>query len=81
MADPVSKTTTQLGFVLLLCLVVGYGFLAVVLIVMALGSPVIPIWVKVMVILGVVGMGLLLFSVIRQRLIESKTDKYKDVQP
>lgn len=81
MTDPVSKTTTQLGFVLLLCLALGYGFLAVVLIVMTLGSTVVPIWAKILVVLGVAGMGLLLFSVVRQRLIEAKTDKYKDVQP
>lgn len=81
MTDPVSKTTTQLGFVLLLCLGLGYGFLAIVLIVMTLGSTEVPIWAKILVVLGVAGMGLLLFSVVRQRLIDAKTDKYKDVQP
>lgn len=80
MPDPVSKATTQIGFVLLLCLGVGYLVLAVVFIVMALDSPTTPIYAKVMVVLGVVGMGLLLFAVVRQRLIESKTDKYKDVE-
>ena len=37
-------------------------------------------WMKLIIIAIYGGLGFLLFSVLRQRLIERKTDKYKDVE-
>ncbi|MCY3884312.1 MAG: hypothetical protein OXG24_05275 [Gammaproteobacteria bacterium] len=81
MPDRVTSATTKLGFGLLLCLGIGYvavvgGFILFVM----MGSHETPLYVKVLVGLGVGGIGLLFFAVLRQRIIESKTDKYKDVE-
>ena len=40
----------------------------------------IPVWMKLIMIAIYGGLATLLFSVLRQRLIERKTDKYKDVE-
>jgi Flp pilus assembly protein TadB len=40
----------------------------------------IPIWMKLILVAIYGGLAVLLFSVLRQRLIERKTDKYKDVE-
>ena len=80
MGDSVSKTSAQIGFVLLglICLVVGAGLLLLLVFFLAVGS--VPIWLKALVGVGVVGMALLVFAVVRQRVAESKTDKYKDIE-
>lgn len=81
MPDRVTSATTKLGFGLLLCLGIGYvavvvGFILFVM----MGDHETPIYAKVLVGLGIGGIGLLFFAVLRQRIIESKTDKYKDVE-
>ena len=43
-------------------------------------EPGMPIWMKLILVAIYGGLALLLFSVVRQRLIERKTDKYKDVE-
>ena len=81
MPDRVTSATTKLGFGLLLCLGIGYvavvvGFILFVM----MGDHETPIYAKVLVGLGIGGLGLLFFAVLRQRIIDSKTDKYKDVE-
>jgi len=39
-----------------------------------------PAWVKIILVCVYGGLAILLFSVLRQRLIERKTDRYKDVE-
>jgi predicted anti-sigma-YlaC factor YlaD len=43
-------------------------------------EPGMPIWLKLILVAIYGGLAVLLFSVLRQRLIERKTDKYKDVE-
>jgi anti-sigma factor RsiW len=77
MDDSTVQTTRSIGWLL---------FIAGLLVVGAIGlvgflfSDDIPIGVKLLLIAVYGGLGLLLFSVLRQRLIERKTDKYKDVE-
>lgn len=80
MGDSVSKTSTQIGFFLLglICLIVGGGAILLLGIFFAVGA--IPIWLKALVFIGVAGAVLLIFAVVRQRIVESKTDKYKDIE-
>ncbi len=80
MPDAVTKTSTRLGFGLLFCLGVGYVTMGVVFSVMAITSHEIPWFLKALIVFGILGMGILMFAVVRNRLIEYKTDKYKDVE-
>ena len=79
MPDQISKNMTTAGWVLISILgivaVVGAGYV----IVMLLAAP-IPIWVKLLAVVGLVGFGLLMASVIRDRLKSQKHDKYKDIE-
>lgn len=80
MGDSVSKTSTQIGFVLLglICLLIGGGAILLLGVFFAVGA--IPIWLKALVFIGAAGVALLIFAVVRQRIVESKTDKYKDIE-
>ena len=77
MNDSIVQTSRGIGWILL---IIGLA--------MALGaalhvfffSPDMSLWEKFMVFAIYGGLGVLLFSVLRQRLIERKTDKYKDVE-
>ena len=80
MASQVTKGATLIGFGLLFCLALGYFVTAIFGIWFALISPEMPIWGKALVLIGFTAMGLLLFAVVRERIVASKTDKYKDVQ-
>ena len=77
MDDSTVQTTRSIGWLL---------FIAGLMVVGAIGlvgflfSDDISIGVKLLLIAVYGGLGLLLFSVLRQRLIERKTDKYKDVE-
>ena len=80
MGDSVSKTSAQIGFVLLalICVAIGGGAVLLLGVFFAVGA--VPIWVKALVFIGVAGGALLIFAVVRQRIIESKTDKYKEIE-
>ena len=80
MPDSITRTTTTLGFILLLVLAIGYVGLAIAGIFVAMSSDELPIYAKVIIVVAMVGFGLLLFAVVRQRIIDYKTDKYKDVE-
>ena len=79
MADQISKSMTTVGWVLISILgivaAVGAGYLIVMLLI----SP-IPIWIKLLAIIGLLGFALLMTSVIRDRLKAQKDDKYKDIE-
>ena len=77
MDDPATKTIRGLGWILL----IG-GLLAIggIVLLAFLTDPTIELHMKL--IIGAIygGLAILLISVLRQRLIERKTDKYKDVE-
>ena len=79
MADQISKSMTTVGWVLISILgivaAVGAGYLIVMLLI----SP-IPVWIKLLAIIGLLGFALLMTSVIRDRLKAQKDDKYKDIE-
>ena len=77
MNDPTVKAAKNLGWIL---------FIAGVLVAGAVGltsfisDPGIPAWAKLMLVAIYGGLAVLLGSVLRQRLLERKTDNYKDVE-
>ena len=77
MSEPVVSGTRGLGWVLFLTgvvIVAGIGLVAFI------NDPGVSVGMKLILVAIYGGLGLLLFSVLRQRLIERKTDKYKDVE-
>ena len=79
MADQISKSMTTVGWVLISIIGIVAAGGAGYLIVMLLISP-IPIWIKLLAIVGLLGFALLMTSVIRDRLKAQKDDKYKDIE-
>lgn len=79
MADQVSKSLTTVAWVLIsiIGLVIVGGALFGLLTFFAI--PLISVWVKLLVAIGLIGGSLLLIVVIRDRIKEHKADKYKDV--
>lgn len=79
MPDQISKNMTTAGWVLISILGIvaaaGGGYL----IIMLLAAP-IPIWIKLLAVVGLVGFALLMASVIRDRFKAQKHDKYKDIE-
>ncbi len=79
MADQISKSMTTVGWVLIsiICIVaaVGVGYVIIMLLI----SP-IPIWIKILAVVGILGFALLMASVIRDRFKAQKDDKYKDIE-
>ena len=76
MENQTVKTSRSIGWVLLitgLSMAVGAGLYAFVI------ETGMPLWQKFMVFAIYGGLAVLLYSVWHQRLIERKTDKYKDV--
>jgi hypothetical protein len=77
MNDPTVQTTRGIGWLLFiagLLVIAGIGLVGFIL------SDEIPIGLKLTLIAIYGGLATLLYSVLRQRLIERKTDKYKDVE-
>jgi len=77
MNEPVVQNTRGLGWLLFIAgilAVAGVGLGAFVV------DPSVPVGMKLILAAIYGGLALLLISVIRQRLIERKTDKYKDVE-
>jgi hypothetical protein len=77
MDDPTVQTTRSIGWLLFIS-----GLLAIAGVILAvfIFSDEIPVGMKLIMIAIYGGLATLLFSVLRQRLIERKTDKYKDVE-
>jgi len=77
MNDNVVRTTSSIGWLLLISgVVVAAGFA----IFEWIYTPDMPLMVKVIVGAIYLGLAFLLISVLRQRLIERRTDKYKNVE-
>lgn len=77
MDDKTVQTSRNIGWLMFiagLLVIAGIGLFGF------LFSSEIPMGMKLLMIAIYVGLALLLFSVLRQRLIERKTDKYKDVE-
>ena len=77
MDDPTVQLTRGIGWLLF---IVGLLIIAGIGLVGFLFSDDIPVGVKLLMLMIYGGLAALLFSVLRQRLIERKTDKYKDVE-
>ena len=77
MKDPTVEVTRGLGWILFIAGVLGISGIAVYEFVIDTSMAT---HIKVITGLVWVGMGALLVSVLRQRLIERKSDKYKDVE-
>lgn len=77
MNDTTVQTTRSIGWLMFitgLLIVAGIGLVAFVI------NDEIPVGIKLLMVAIYGGLAMLLFSVLRQRLIERKTDKYKDVE-
>ena len=77
MDDPTVQLTRGIGWLLF---VAGLLVIAGIGLVGFLFSDDIPVGIKLLMLAIYGGLATLLFSVLRQRLIERKTDKYKDVE-
>ena len=77
MQDNMVRSTSSIGWLLLIGgIVIGGG----VAIFEWVNTPDVPLLVKLIAGAIYLGLAFLLISVLRQRLIERKTDKYKDVE-
>ena len=77
MEDQGVQTSQSIGWVLFMTgilIAIGAGIIAF------LAADDMPLWTKFMFFAIYGGLAVLLYSVLRQRLIERKTDKYKDVE-
>jgi hypothetical protein len=77
MQDTMVRSTSSIGWLLLIG---GIGIGGGVAIFEWVYTPDVPLLVKLIVGAIYLGLAFLLISVLRQRLIERKTDKYKDVE-
>ncbi|MYD43848.1 MAG: hypothetical protein F4W90_08150 [Gammaproteobacteria bacterium] len=79
MADQVSKTLATLAWILIgvIGVVVSAGLIYLLAIFFAAA---ISVWIKLLVFVGLTGFALLVIVVIRDRVKEAKTDKYKDIE-
>ena len=77
MKEPTVEITRGIGWILFILGVLGISGIVIYEFVIDAGMP---MHIKVLTSLVWLGMGALLVSVLRQRLIERKSDKYKDVE-
>ena len=80
MKDSFTKLFTNVGLLALLLCAICYLGVAIWGIWVGLFSHELPWIFKGFIFFGIVGGGILLTVVIRERIIESKKDKYKDVE-
>lgn len=80
MKDHITKVFTNVGLLALLLCAICYVGLAIWGLWIGIFSEEVPWMVKGIIFFGIVGGGILLLVVIRERLIERKTDRYKDVE-
>lgn len=78
MKDSTVQTSRNIGWILLIAGLLTAGGVALFGFITA--APGMPWWTKFMVLAIYGGLAILLYSVLGQRLIERKTDKYKDVE-
>ena len=80
MSDSISKISEQIGFVLLglVCVATAGGVLWALVAMLSSGE--VPLLLKILILVAATGGILLVFAVVRQRLIDNKTDRYKDVE-
>jgi len=77
MQDSGVRTSQSIGWMLFITgVLIAIGAAIIVF----LAADDMPTWTKVMFFAIYGGLAVLLYSVLRQRLIERKTDKYKDVE-
>ncbi len=80
MPDQVSKSMSTVGWILISII----GFVATVAALWGIFTfflaAAIAAWLKILVAIGLLGFGLLCTVVVRDRLQESKSDKYKDIE-
>jgi predicted anti-sigma-YlaC factor YlaD len=77
MKEPITQNTRGLGWLLLIVGIVAVGGIGLGAFIV---DPSVPTGMKLVLAAIYGGLALLLISVLRQRLIERKTDKYKDVE-
>lgn len=77
MNDPAVKATQKLGWLLFIGGVLGIAGICVYQFVIDTGMP---LYIKFLTAAVWIGLGILFASVLRQRLIERRSDKYKDVE-
>jgi hypothetical protein len=77
MKEPTVEVTRGIGWILFIAGVIGISGIAIYEFVI---DAAMPMHIKVITSLVWLGLGALLISVLRQRLIERKSDKYKDVE-
>ncbi len=77
MTDQAVKTSRSAGWIVFLA---GLLFAGAAGLYVFIGDTSIPLWTKLILVAIYGGLALLLYSVLRQRLTEQKTDKYKDVE-
>ncbi len=80
MNDSVTKVSTGVGLGLLAVFFLCYVGGVIAVIYFGITSDEVPFFVKLMLGGLILGVGILFLTVLRQRLIEWKTDKYKDVE-
>ena len=80
MKDRITKVFTNLGLTALLLCAICYVSLATWGIWIGVFEKELPWLFKGLIFFGIAGGGTLLLVVIRERLIERKTDRYKDVE-
>jgi len=77
MNDPSVSTSRSIGWILF---IVGTVLIGLMMVFGILMDPEVPTGMKLILFAIYGGLAALLYSVLRQRLIERKTDKYKDVE-
>ena len=80
MKDNITKLFTSIGFFSLLLCAFFYVGLVIWGVWAGLLDSEVPWFAKGLIGFGILGGGILLLVVLRERFIESKTDKYKDVE-
>ena len=80
MPDQISKSMTTVAWILISIIGIVVAAGATYGIAMFLVTPGIAVWIKLLTAAGIVGFVLLMIVVIRDRLKERKTDKYKDIE-
>ncbi len=77
MNNPSVQTPRSVGWIMFIAGILVAGAVGLYVFI---SDPSMPVWTKLMLVAIYGGLAVLLYSVLRQRLLEQKTDKYKDVE-